>query len=51
MAEVVTDVGFRLQINLTITKNTVREAPLLLKRVIDLGASVLSRAHRPRHGP
>ncbi len=34
MAEVVTDVGYRLQINSTITKNNVREAPQLLKRVI-----------------
>ena len=40
MAEVVTDVGYRLQINSTITKNNVREAPQLLKRVIEMGAKL-----------
>ncbi|HAT1382901.1 TPA: radical SAM/SPASM domain-containing protein [Corynebacterium striatum] len=42
MAEVVTDVGYRLQINSTITKNNVREAPQLLKRVIEMGAKLWS---------
>ncbi|MDO5031469.1 TIGR04053 family radical SAM/SPASM domain-containing protein [Corynebacterium sp.] len=42
MAQVVTDVGFRLQINSTITANNVREAPLMLKRVIEMGAKLWS---------
>lgn len=42
MAEIVTDVGFRLQINSTITSNNVKEAPALLKRVIDMGAKLWS---------
>lgn len=42
MASVVTDVGFRLQINSTITKNNVHEAPQLLARVIEMGAKLWS---------
>ncbi|WP_042621692.1 TIGR04053 family radical SAM/SPASM domain-containing protein [Corynebacterium marinum] len=42
MAQVVTDVGFRLQINSTLTAGNVREAPAMLARVIDLGARLWS---------
>lgn len=42
MAEVVTDVGYRLQINSTLTAGNVREAPALLARVIEMGARLWS---------
>lgn len=42
MARVVTDVGYRLQINSTLTAGNVREAPALLARVIDMGARLWS---------
>lgn len=41
-ARTVTDVGFRLQINSTLTAGNVREAPALLSQVIDLGARLWS---------
>lgn len=42
MARVVTDVGYRLQINSTLTAGNVHEAPALLARVIGLGARLWS---------
>lgn len=42
MARQVTEVGFRLQINSTITAGNVREAPALLARVIAMGAKLWS---------
>ena len=42
MARVVTDVGYRLQINSTITAGNVHEAPAMLARVIELGAKLWS---------
>ncbi|MDO5684242.1 MAG: TIGR04053 family radical SAM/SPASM domain-containing protein, partial [Propionibacteriaceae bacterium] len=41
-ARMVTDIGYRLQINSTITAGNVREAPALLARVIELGAKLWS---------
>lgn len=41
-AKVINEIGFRLQINSTITKRTVREAPELLARVIEMGAKLWS---------
>lgn len=41
-AEMVTDVGYRLQINSTITSNNAKEAPALLQRVISMGAKLWS---------
>lgn len=42
MARVVTDLGYRLQINSTLTAGNVHEAPALLARVIDMGARLWS---------
>jgi len=36
------DIGYRLQINTTVTRGTVHELPRILKTVIDLGASLWS---------
>lgn len=41
-ARMVTDIGYRLQINSTLTAGNVREAPALLARVIELGAKLWS---------
>ncbi len=41
-AEMVTDIGYRLQINSTITSNNAKEAPALLQRVIKMGAKLWS---------
>ena len=41
-AHMVRDVGFRLQINTTVTSSNVRELPQILKTVIDMGASLWS---------
>lgn len=41
-AKMVTDIGYRLQINSTLTANNVREAPQLLQRVIAMGAKLWS---------
>ncbi|RYV53020.1 radical SAM/SPASM domain-containing protein [Pengzhenrongella frigida] len=41
-ARMVRDVGFRLQINTTVTSGNVHELPEVLKTVIDLGASLWS---------
>lgn len=40
MAQTILDAGFRLQINSTLTKNNIREAPLLLKTVMEMGAKM-----------
>ncbi|OKL54627.1 radical SAM/SPASM domain-containing protein [Bowdeniella nasicola] len=37
-AALIKDVGFRLQINTTFTKKTIREAPQMLKNAIEMGA-------------
>lgn len=37
-ARMITDVGFRLQINTTFTKKTILEAPQMLKNAIEMGA-------------
>jgi len=41
-ARTVTDIGFRLQINTTVTRGNVFELPRMLKHVLDLGASLWS---------
>ena len=41
-ARTVTDIGFRLQINTTVTRGNVLELPRMLRHVIDLGASLWS---------
>ena len=41
-ARTVTDIGFRLQINTTVTRGNVRELPRMLRHVLDLGASLWS---------
>jgi radical SAM protein len=41
-ARMVCDIGYRLQINTTVTRSTVPELPRILKTVIDLGASLWS---------
>ncbi len=41
-ARMVRDIGYRLQINTTVTRSTVHELPRILKTVIDLGASLWS---------
>lgn len=41
-ARTVREVGFRLQINTTVTRGNVHELPAMLKAVIDLGASLWS---------
>src|SRR5665647_426441 len=41
-ARTVTEVGFRLQINTTVTRGNVLELPRMLRHVIDLGASLWS---------
>ena len=41
-ARTVRDVGFRLQINTTVTRGNVHELPRILQSVIDLGASLWS---------
>lgn len=38
MAPVINDAGFRLQINTTLTRDNISEAPALLKKVIGMGA-------------
>ncbi len=40
MAPIITELGYRLQINSTLTKSNIHEAPHLLKRVIDMGAKM-----------
>lgn len=40
MAPVINEAGFRLQINSTLTKSTIGEAPALLKRVLEMGAKM-----------
>lgn len=40
MAPEINEVGYRLQINSTLTKGNIREAPALLKRVIEMGAKM-----------
>lgn len=40
MAPVVLDIGFRLQINSTLTRDNIREAPALLKQVMEMGAKM-----------
>jgi len=41
-ARTVTDIGFRLQINSTVTRGNVHELPRMLRHVVDLGASLWS---------
>ncbi len=41
-ARAVTDIGFRLQINTTVTRDNVLELPRMLRHVLDLGASLWS---------
>ncbi len=41
-AHMVREVGYRLQINTTVTRSTVRELPGILKTVLELGASLWS---------
>ena len=41
-ARMVRDVGYRLQINTTVTRSTVRELPQILKTVRDLGTTLWS---------
>ncbi len=41
-AHMVREVGYRLQINTTVTRNTVHELPRILKTVLELGASLWS---------
>ena len=41
-ARTVRDVGFRLQVNTTVTSSNVRELPEVLRTVVDLGASLWS---------
>ncbi|HUX70082.1 MAG TPA: TIGR04053 family radical SAM/SPASM domain-containing protein, partial [Cellulomonadaceae bacterium] len=41
-ARTVREVGFRLQINTTVTRGNVRELPRILQHVVDLGASLWS---------
>ena len=41
-ARTIREIGFRLQINTTVTRGNVRELPHVLQRVIDLGASLWS---------
>jgi len=41
-ARTVTEIGFRLQINTTVTRGNVFELPRMLKHVLDLGASLWS---------
>ena len=41
-ARTVTDIGFRLQINTTVTRGNVLELPRMLRHVLDLGASLWS---------
>jgi AdoMet-dependent heme synthase len=41
-ARTVREIGFRLQINTTVTKGNVLELPQMLKHVLDLGASLWS---------
>jgi len=41
-ARVVRDVGYRLQINTTVTRGNVHELPQILKTVLDLGTSLWS---------
>ena len=41
-ARTVTEVGFRLQINTTVTRGNVLELPRMLRHVLDLGASLWS---------
>jgi len=41
-ARTVTDIGFRLQINTTVTRDNVLELPRMLRHVLDLGASLWS---------
>ncbi|WP_080796095.1 TIGR04053 family radical SAM/SPASM domain-containing protein [Corynebacterium pacaense] len=38
MAPVIAEIGYRLQINSTLTRDTIREAPALLKQVMEMGA-------------
>lgn len=40
MAPVINEAGFRLQINSTLTRDNIREAPALLKKVIGMGAKM-----------
>ncbi|QGU01463.1 Antilisterial bacteriocin subtilosin biosynthesis protein AlbA [Corynebacterium kalinowskii] len=40
MAPVINEAGYRLQINSTLTKKNIREAPALLKKVIEMGAKM-----------
>ena len=41
-ARMVRDIGFRLQVNTTVTSSNVRELPEILRTVIDLGAALWS---------
>lgn len=41
-AQLVRDIGFRLQVNSTVTRDNVPELPELLARVVDLGAALWS---------
>ena len=41
-ARMVRDVGYRLQINTTVTRNTVHELPQILKTVLELGTTLWS---------
>ena len=41
-ARMVRDVGYRLQINTTVTRSTVHELPKILKTVLDLGTTLWS---------
>ena len=41
-ARTVTDIGFRLQINTTVTRGNVLELPRMMRHVLDLGASLWS---------
>jgi len=41
-ARMVRDVGYRLQINTTVTRSTVRELPQILKTVLELGTTLWS---------
>ncbi|MEJ6013401.1 TIGR04053 family radical SAM/SPASM domain-containing protein [Corynebacterium sp. H127] len=40
MAPVINEAGFRLQINSTLTKKNIHEAPALLKKVMEMGAKM-----------
>ena len=41
-ARTIREIGFRLQINTTVTRGNVRELPRILQHVVDLGASLWS---------